>query len=310
MKGERVAGNRPLRVGLYIPNGTGYMAGGVFRWTDILDHAQAAERAGFDSAWVADHMLFRFPGKETQSRWECWSVLSAIAACTTRVSIGPLVNCMSFRNPAHLAKIAETVDEISNGRLVLALGAGWHEPEYTAYGFPFDRRASRFEEGIQIVHDLLRTGQSNFQGAYYALEDCEVMPRGPRLNKIPIVVGSNGPRLLRLAARLADGWNTEWIGTPAAVRPLREAVDAACEAEGRDPATLERSACVFIDMPKATGRVPDPDARVPGPQSHQQIIESLHQYAAEGLSEVMLWLDPNTLASIEELGGLLAELDR
>src|ERR1700712_3458022 len=124
-------GRRPLKIGLYIPNGVGYMSGGIHTWADILRFAQAAETAGFDSLWVADHMIFRMEGEaETQGRWECWSLLSALATVTKTVELGPLVSCMSFRNPALLAKIAETVDEISNGRLIMAVGAGWHEPEY------------------------------------------------------------------------------------------------------------------------------------------------------------------------------------
>lgn len=305
-----VARKRPLRVGLYIPNGAGYMAHGVHRWSQILAFAQAAEHAGFDSVWVADHMLFRFPGEETQSRWEAWSLLSAIAASTTSIAIGPLVNCMSFRNPGLLAKMAETVDEISDGRLILAVGAGWHEPEYTAFGFPFDHRASRFEESFQILHDLLRTGRSDFQGTYYAVADCEVMPRGPRPNKIPLIGGTNGERLLRITARLADGWNTDWIGTPDAIPSLRDAVDRACAAEDRDPATLERSACVFVDLPDAAGRFPKVDPRAPGAQSHAQIRENLERYADEGLAEVMIWLDPNTTEAIAEFGEVLADLDR
>jgi alkanesulfonate monooxygenase SsuD/methylene tetrahydromethanopterin reductase-like flavin-dependent oxidoreductase (luciferase family) len=306
-----MAGKRPLRVGLYIPNGTGYMANGVYRWSDILDFARTAEEVGFDSVWVADHMLFRFPGEaETQSRWECWTVLAAIAAATSRVDLGPLVSCMSFRNPAHLAKIAETVDEISDGRVILALGAGWHEPEYTAYGFPFDHRASRFEEGFRLVHELLRTGRSDFKGTWYAVEDCEVVPRGPRPNRIPLIGGTNGPRLLRVTAELADGWNTDWVGTPDAIPALRDAVDTACLEVGRDPATLARSACIYVDLPTARGRFDREDTRQPGPQSHDQILENLHRYAEEGLSEVMIWLDPNTLESVHEFGSILSALDR
>lgn len=306
-----MTGKRPLRIGLNIPNGTGYMAQGVYRWKQILQFAQVAEEVGFDSVWVADHMLFRFPGEhETQSRWECWSVLSALATVTSRVQIGPLVSCMGFRNPAHLAKIAETVDEISDGRVVLAVGAGWHEPEFTSHGFPFDHRASRFEEGVTVLHELLRTGFSNFKGKYIALEDGEVTPRGPRPNRIPLICGTNGERLLRITARLADGWNTDWIGTPEAVPALREAVDRACDEVGRDPATLSRSACVYIDLPSAKGRFPLPrvDTRQPGAQSHQQIIETIHQYAEQGLDEIMIWLDPNTIESLYEFGQVLQEL--
>jgi alkanesulfonate monooxygenase SsuD/methylene tetrahydromethanopterin reductase-like flavin-dependent oxidoreductase (luciferase family) len=305
-----VARRRPLRIGLYIPNGAGYMAGGVHRWRDILAFTKLAEDVGFDSVWVADHMIFRFPGEtETQSRWESWSILSAIAASTSSIRIGPLVNCMSFRNPAHLAKIAETVDEVSDGRLILAVGAGWHEPEYTAYGFPFDHRASRFEEGFLILHELLRTGRSNFKGTYHALDDCELVLRGPRPNAIPLIVGTNGERLLRITARLADGWNGDWVGTPDAIPPLRAAVDSACVAEGRDPKTLVRTASIYVDLPSASGRFERVDERQPGPQPHGQILANLHRYAEEGLSEVIVWLDPNSLASIEEFGSILVQLD-
>ena len=138
---------RPLKVGLYIPNGDGPMGNGIPHWSNVLAMARHAEDAGFDSVWVADHTLFRFEGIPTHGRWECWSLLAALAATTSKVEIGPLVTCMAFRNPALLAKIADTVDEISDGRLILALGAGWHEPEFSAYGYPFDHRASRFEEG-------------------------------------------------------------------------------------------------------------------------------------------------------------------
>ena len=147
---------RPLKVGLYIPNGDGYMSGTINRWADVLAMATAAEDAGFDSVWVADHMIFRFAGdEEAQSRWECWSLLAALAAATTRIELGPFVSCTIFHNPALLAKMADTIDEISGGRLILGLGAGWNKEEFRAFGFPFDHRVSRFEEAITIIHTLL-----------------------------------------------------------------------------------------------------------------------------------------------------------
>jgi probable F420-dependent oxidoreductase len=301
---------RPLKVGLYIPNGAGYMSGGVHRWQDVAAFTTAAEEAGFDSIWVADHMIFRFEGEtETQGRWECWSLLAALAVVTKRVELGPLVSCLAFRNPALLAKIAETVDEISGGRLILAAGAGWHEPEFRAFSFPYDHRASRFEESFAILRELLRTGRADFQGIYERVDNCEIRPRGPRSGKIPLIVGANGERLLKLAARDADGWNTTWVSDPSEIRPLRSAVDAACEAVGRDPATLGRSACIYIDLPARVRRFPRPDPILPA-RSPEEVAELLHAYAAEGLDHVMVWLDPNSLAGIETFARSLELLDR
>ena len=303
---------RPLKVGLYLPNGDGYMSPpSLRRWSGILEMARVAEEVGFDSLWAADHMIFRFDGDEgdTQGRWECWSLLSALATATSRVQIGPLVSCMSFRNPALLAKMAETVDEISGGRLVLAIGAGWHEPEYTAYGFPYDHRASRFEEGFEILRDLLRTGASTFHGRFERTVDCELRPRGPRPNGLPLVVGTNGERLLRLAARHADGWNTTWVSDPALVAPLQAAVDRACDEVGRDPATLSRSACIYLTLPGGTGRFATRSPEEPEPAEPAAIVDTLHRYAAQGIDHVMVWLDPNTPAALESFGVILAELD-
>jgi alkanesulfonate monooxygenase SsuD/methylene tetrahydromethanopterin reductase-like flavin-dependent oxidoreductase (luciferase family) len=158
---------RPLQIGIMLPDTEREMAGGSARWADLLAMARTAEGCGFDSLWVSDHLIFRFEGKEPQGVWECWSLLSALAASTSRVELGPLVSATSFRNPALLAKIAATVDEIAGGRLVLGLGAGWHEPEYAAFGYPFDHRVSRFEEALAIVRGLLRDGRVDFAGDYY-----------------------------------------------------------------------------------------------------------------------------------------------
>jgi len=216
---------------------------------------------------------------------------------------------MAFRNPALLAKIAETVDEISGGRLILALGAGWHEPEFTAYDYPFDHRASRFEEGLRIVHDLLRTGHADFQGQYATISDCELRPRGPRPAGLPIMIGTNGERLLRLTARFADAWNTTWLREPSEITPLRTAVDAACHAVGRDPATLARTACVFLDLPSYQGRWSWSGPQPQQPRQPAEAAQLLRGFAHEGISHVMLWLDPCTLGGIEDFAEAIALLD-
>src|SRR5215204_592136 len=159
-------GRRPLKVGLFLPLWEEGTSGRVPSWTKILARAKAAEAVGVDSLWVPDHLIIRFPDTEPEGVWEGWSFLAALAASTERVELGQLVTCTAFRNPALLAKMADTVDEISGGRLTLGLGAGWHEPEFQAFGYPFDHRVSRFEEAVTIIHGLLKYGQIDFAGAY------------------------------------------------------------------------------------------------------------------------------------------------
>src|SRR5436309_8326662 len=170
---------RPIKLGLTLPQIEGMMHGETARWTDLLAMARRAEEVGFDSVWVVDHLLLHGV-RQTRQReglWECWTLLAALAAATERVELGPLVCCTGFRNPALLAKMADTVDEISGGRLILGLGAGWHEYEYNAFGYPFDHRVGRFEEALTIIHTLLREGKADFQGTYYQVRECELRPR-------------------------------------------------------------------------------------------------------------------------------------
>ncbi len=172
------AAGRPLKVGLHLPNIAGMHPAGVAHWSELLAIARRAEEVGFDSLWVADHLLMRFPGWEDRPLgvWEGWSLLAALAAATDRITLGPLVACTAYRNPALLAKIAATVDDISGGRLILGLGAGWHEPEYTAFGYPYDHLGSRFDEALTIIAALLRDGHVDFVGRYYQARECELRP--------------------------------------------------------------------------------------------------------------------------------------
>ena len=303
-----VGRTRPLGVGLMLPDTEREMAGGTARWADLAAMARTAEDCGFDSIWVSDHLLFRFEGKEPQGIWECWTLLSALAAVTSRVEIGALVSCTGFRNPALLAKMADTVDEISGGRLVLGLGAGWHEPEYDAFGYPFDHRAGRFAEALTIISGLLRHGEVDFRGTYHAARDCELRPRGPRRHGPPIMIGSTGERMLRLAARHADIWNAWGKQDPAEIPPLRATVDGACRAEGRDPASMARSVSMLVDLPGAAGRPREEPPFVTG--DAETIEGTLRGMAREGIGHVMVVLDPNTVAGIEALAPVLERLDR
>lgn len=307
--------SRPLKVGVEVTIATDKGRPGTPRWTDIARMARRAEEVGFDSVWVEDHLLFRHEGRPTQGVWEGWTLLAAIAAVTARVEIAPLVSCASFRNPALLAKMAATVEEIAGGRLILGLGAGWHAPEYRAFGFPFDHRVSRFEEALQIIRGLLRDGHVDFDGRFYRARDCELSPRGPRPGGPPILIGSIGERMLGLAARHADLWNAYFSHTqnsPAHVAPLRERVDVACRAVGRDPATLGRTAAVLVDMRAGTAplELPPHWTFEPLRGDADRLAEELRAYAAEGIGHAVLWPEPNTVESLEAFAPVLARLDR
>jgi alkanesulfonate monooxygenase SsuD/methylene tetrahydromethanopterin reductase-like flavin-dependent oxidoreductase (luciferase family) len=273
--------------------------------------ARLAEAVGFDSIWVSDHLLMRFLGEEARGGWEGWSRVAALAAAVDRVEIGTLVVCTAWRNPALLAKMAETTDEISGGRLILGLGAGWHEPEFRAFGYAFDHLISRFEEALAIIHALLRKGYVDFSGRFYEARDCELRPRGPRPSGPPIMIGAlaNRPRILQLTAAYADLWNG-WLpwtdNRPISVPPLRDAVDAACHAAGRDPATLARSVTVQIDYPGGSP-TRDPGSR-PLSGSPDFLAETLTGFAREGIDHLQVLLNPHTMASVNEFAAVLKRL--
>jgi alkanesulfonate monooxygenase SsuD/methylene tetrahydromethanopterin reductase-like flavin-dependent oxidoreductase (luciferase family) len=306
---------RPIKIGLNLQIIEGGMAGKTPRWADLLAFAQRAEAVGFDSLWIPDHLLLAWGG-QTRGIWECWSLLAALAAVTRHVDLGPLVTCANFRYPALQAKMADTVEEISGGRLILGLGAGWSGSEETAFGYPSDHRVDRFEEALQIIAPLLRAGHVDFEGRYYQARGCELRPRGPRPSGPPILIGAKGPRMLRLAATYADLWNAEGpLRQPEQFIPLRAAGEAACAETGRDPATLGRSASVVIDLPIAGesqqgDRSPSVRGEQPEPTTPEAVAELLRGYAREGLSHIQVWLSPSTIAGVEWFASVLDALDR
>src|SRR3954471_23290670 len=159
--------------------------------------AQTAEACGFDSVWVGDHLLYRDDGRPERGPWECWTLLSALAAVTERVRVGPLVACTAFHPPGLIAKMASTIAEISDGRFVLGLGAGWNETEFRAFGIPFDQRVSRFEEAFTVIRSLLSGERVTDDGRFSQTDDAVLLPR-PR-QPVPLMIGATGPRMLSIA---------------------------------------------------------------------------------------------------------------
>ncbi len=305
-----------MQIGLMIRSGNNGGSGAIttYRWTELREMALLAEEIGVDTLSAPDHLLFRnapptvqLPEDETRGIWECFTLLTALAAVTRRVTLLPLVACTSFRNPALLAKIAVSLDEVSGGRLLLGLGAGWHEPEYRAYGYPFDRRVSRFEEALQVIVPMLRGESVTFQGQYYAVSDCVLVPRGPRPGGPPIWIGARKPRMLGLVAKYADAYNTDLLldlqDTKAAEELFGIAEDA-CREAGRDPATLLKTSGCSLGL-EGIDDVPGGPPSVVLRGSTEQIVEKLAAYAAIGVQHFTFWLHPWTMESVERLGPIV-----
>jgi alkanesulfonate monooxygenase SsuD/methylene tetrahydromethanopterin reductase-like flavin-dependent oxidoreductase (luciferase family) len=302
---------RPLKVGIQLPE-----VEREVRWPELLDMIRTIEDLGFDSIWLGEHLLYRWPDRPPRGPWEAWTELAAIAAITSRVEFGPLVACTNFHNPALLAKQAVTIDEISGGRFVLGLGAGWNETEFRAFGLPFDHRVDRFEEAYTIIRALLQDGAIDFEGRFYQARDCELLPRGPRAAGPPLLIGSNGPRMLRITMATAHAWNSwfsDFGNRPDGIGRLRDVVDAACLDVGRDPADIDRTVAVMVHLPGGGGRVQGGYVENP-PQplegTPETMAEALRAFASEGISHVQLVLDPIDADSIRTVGSVLTELDR
>jgi alkanesulfonate monooxygenase SsuD/methylene tetrahydromethanopterin reductase-like flavin-dependent oxidoreductase (luciferase family) len=265
------------------------------RWPELREVAMVAEDCGFDSIWLGDHLLYRGPDGTARGPWEAWSVLAALAEATERVELGPLV--------------AAAVDEISGGRLILGLGAGWNRVEFEAFGFPYDNRVSRFAEAFTIIRTLVREGAIDFEGEYYANRGMELVPLARPDMKI--LIGSNGARMLRIALPHADMWNTwhlDYGNRASGLGPLMEVVDEACEDVGRDPSEIERTAAVYVQLSRGEGRSAGSSEKPqtePITGSHEEIAAELASFAAAGVGHIQVVLDPIDAAAIEELAEVL-----
>jgi alkanesulfonate monooxygenase SsuD/methylene tetrahydromethanopterin reductase-like flavin-dependent oxidoreductase (luciferase family) len=272
------------------------------RWRDFREQAIAAEDLGYASVWVPDHLLYRVPDEPTIGFWEAWTFLSALAVVTRRVEIGSWVLSLGFRNPALVAKQADALDEVSDGRLILGLGAGWHPAEFAGLGLPFDHRGDRLEEALGIIRPLLREGYVDFHGTYHSARDMEMRPRGPRPAGPPILIGTSSPgtgaRARALTARYADQHNM-WARRPEQLPEVLLSMDEACIAEGRDPATLVRTVgIVVLETPDLTAEGPRAPSTVPLADTDTW-IETLRGYAAAGIAHVQVVFEPMSVAVLQ-----------
>ncbi|HEY7451181.1 MAG TPA: LLM class flavin-dependent oxidoreductase [Candidatus Limnocylindria bacterium] len=289
-----------MKIGLMLPMGAGETTG----FAALRELAVTAEESGLDSVWGADHLIYRGE-TETEGLHECWTVLTAVAAVTSRVEIGPMVLALPFRNPALTAKMAAELDEVSGGRLILGLGCGWHEPEFDAFGYPFDHRVGRFEEGVRIIAPLLRGERITFEGKWHRVVDAELLPRPVRPGGPPILIAGKRPRMLRIVAEQAAQWNGAWFGFPEQADELRirlANVADALEAAGREPATLTLTAGILVAFEGAK----EDDAKDAIRGTESEIADALADYAVLGISHLIAHVFPPTPESVAAFGSAAA----
>jgi alkanesulfonate monooxygenase SsuD/methylene tetrahydromethanopterin reductase-like flavin-dependent oxidoreductase (luciferase family) len=289
-----------VKVGVQLPE-----AERVVRWPEYLAMARAAEEVGFESIWLGDHLLYRGDGREERGPLEVWTLLAAIAAVTTRVRLGPLVACASFHPPGLIAKMAATVDDVSCGRLVLGLGAGWNEAEYRAFGLPYDHRVSRFEESFEIVRRMLAGERVTLEGRFWSAEDLVLMP--PAKHRIPLMIGSNGERMLSIALPYVDWWNTwysSYGNTVEGFGELNRKISEAAERAGRDPAEIARSTAVLVELAPDAVKRPHSDSESP-PVALDDLSAHLAALAEADADEAICILRPIDEASIRAVGAAI-----
>lgn len=295
-----------MKIGVMLPfGGSDGPDGTMPSWADVRTVAQAVEQTGLDSVWLADHFLHRSPDGELTGMHEALSLLSAVAAVTERVELGNLVLCSSFRDPGLTAKMAVTIDEVSSGRLILGVGAGWHDPEYEAFGLPTDHRFSRFAEWLEIVVRLLRQETVTFDGRYYSTDQGVLVPAPKR--RIPLLIAGGRPKMLGLAAEWADAWNTAWFGPPNdEVAERLATLQRAVEASDRPAGAVATTVGITVRDPEHDDGEPNP--KVIG-GSVEELAEALRGYRDLGVAHLIVGLRPGTPRSVERLAEAKRLLD-
>ena len=324
---------KDLKIGVMLPQWSGAMDGLTPRGQEVLALAHLAEQRGFDSLWLVDHFRSEtyvdlpalgappppdaYRGQQV-GFWECWTLLAALAATTARAAIGTLVTNTGYRNPALLAQMAATVDELSAGRLILGLGAGDSLSEHESHGFPWAGRVGRFEEALRVLRPMLRGEAVSVAGEASGTRGAAVGLPGPRPGGPPLTIGAlaGGPRMQRLVAQYADVWHCwqafgdSWAG---AYRARRAAMEAACAQHGRDPATLGRHVGVAVVLPGHTlrfpGGLPQPHAE-PLTGSPAEVAAQLAAFADEGVDHLTIYAQPMTAEGLDWLAPVLAALRR
>lgn len=297
---------QPMKVGVVIPMGPDDGSDGTYRWPHLRRVAETAEAEGFDSIWVYDHLIFRTADGGAIGIHEAWTILSALAAATERVELGAVVLAMPFRNPAILAKMAVTLDEVSGGRLILGIGCGWNEPEFDAFDVPFDHRVGRFADALEITIPLVREGRVTYEGRWHRA-DAELIPHARRADgsPIPILIAGRQPRMRQLVARWADAWNAAWLGPvdqlEARIAPLRETLAEA----GRDPASLEITVGVSVAFPGMADASPDVATGNALRGTAEELAHEIRRYAEAGVGHLICALDPGTPEAVSALAEAL-----
>ena len=281
-------------------------------WAAVRRFALEAESAGFDSLWVIDDPMHR-PGQRVDvlGVLGCIPTVGALCATTTSIDVGTFVANVHFRSPALLAKDADTLAMISEGRFILGVGAGDDHPQHEAMGVIWDGRFDAFEEALEIITTLLRTGTVDFVGDHYQARDAALVPRGPQPRGPKIMVGGRGPRSLRITAERADIWNG-YFGLRGGEENLPEmlaTLDRACEKIGRDPASLQRTAAIPVAIdnhPIVLESEVFPDAGVRGDVN--QMADSIAAFAELGISEIQAQLWPLNLWALESFTKVLSAI--
>ena len=302
--------DRPVELGYVLPIFDDPATGETRRWDLLRSRSEWAEEVGFDTVWVADELVWKVGSWVGPTGWwECVALLGAVASVTSKIAVGSWVLSALHRNPGLTAKVAETVDEISGGRFIFGFGAGHAGGQGEMFGYPLDLTVGRYEESLEIIVSLLRTGEADHAGEYHTAKNQVLAPRGPRPGNIPLMLGGHGPRTVGLAVRHADIWSA--YGTesslPEAFAERIALVDRICEEQGRDPASLRRSVGVVMDL-SGEGIAEAIDMGVPLGTTVDECVDRIHELAGLGVDSVEFMVVPDDERSLDGVAAVVAAI--